>query len=185
MEKKPKQISLNLTPLVLVAVAGLAIWWGGQYAAWALVWVYAFIIVFAALAVSFLTVSDAVSDSFSWHIKKTTVTHASPIGRRLPLALWAFASMLAFGSLAWQGHPLMAVPLLSLVVFIIPDATELIADEYVRHILAKASSLAGALALAFGLVISAVSRPSAIELLVAMLGVYTLVLEWAAYRELR
>ncbi len=185
MEKKPKRISIDLTPLVLIALVGLAIFWGGLQVAWALVWVYAFIVVLAALAVSVLTILDTVSDPSGLRIKKETVAGESTLRKRLALALWPAASMLAFGYLVWQGHPLMAVPLVSLLVFVIPDTTELIADEYVRHVLAKASSLAGALALAVGLLTSAVLQPPAIELLVVMLAVYVLVLEWAAYRELR
>ncbi|WP_456414079.1 hypothetical protein [Oceanithermus profundus] len=69
---------------------------------------------------------------------------------------------------------------------VLPGAGErLLVDEYVRSVLVRASTAAHAAGLGTGFLVLVLARPTALELFAVVLAVYAIVLEWAAWRELR
>ncbi len=115
---------------------------------------------------------------------------APPDGERLParavFSVWVAVTAVAFLYLAFSGHPLLLLPALSLSVVVLPGASErLLVDEYVRSLPVRSAAAAHAAGLVAGFLVLVLARPTALELFATVLAVYTMVLEWAVWRELR
>lgn len=184
MNAKKLSLNFDFTFVVVVLILLLALWKGVAAAAWALAWVYAAVNVVLALAIGFMIIGVEGEPEVRIGIGKSSVFEHGGL-RPTQLAAWALLSLVAFVYLVFAGHYLFLLPILSLAVFFFPGTERLVADEYVRQILAHASALGSSLAFAVGFLAVIFYRPLPLELLAGMLGVYLMTLEWAAFRELR
>ena len=183
MSESTRKNNIDLTLVVVVLIFIVALWKGAAAAAWALAWVYAAVNVVLALAIGFMIVGGEDEPEVRIGIGKSSVFEGGV--KPMQLAAWALLSLVAFVYLVFAGHYLFLLPILSLAVFFFPGTERLVADEYVRQILAHASALGSSLAFAVGFLAIIFYRPLSLELLAGMLGVYLMTLEWAAFRELR
>ena len=183
MSESMRKNNIDLTLVVVVLIFIMALWKGAAAAAWALVWVYAAVNVVLALAIGFMVGGGEDEPEIRIGIGKSSVFEGGV--KPMQLAAWALLSLVAFVYLVFTGHYLFLLPILSLAVFFFPGSERLVADEYVRQILAHASALGSSLAFAVGFLAVIFYRPLPLELLAGMLGVYLMTLEWAAFRELR
>ena len=184
MRENTNKNTFDLTLVIVILILILAIWKGVDVSAWALAWVYTAVNVILALAIGFMVGGGEDEPEVRIGIGKSSVLEGGSI-KPMQLAAWALLSLAAFGYLVFAGHYLFLLPVLSLTVFFFPGAERLVADEYVRQILAHASALGSSLAFATGFVAIIFYDPLPLELLAGMLGVYLMTLEWAAWRELR
>ena len=183
MNAKKLSLNFDFTFVIVVLILLLALWKGVAASAWALAWVYAAVNVVLALAIGFMIVGGEGEPEVRIGIGKSSVFEGGV--KPMQLAAWALLSLAAFVYLVFAGHYLFLLPILSLAVFFFPGTERLVADEYVRQILAHASALGSSLAFAVGFLAIIFYRPLPLELLAGMLGVYLMTLEWAAFRELR
>ena len=183
MSESMRKNNIDLTLVVVVLIFVVAFWKGADASAWALAWVYAAVNVLLALAIGFMIVGGEGEPEIKIGIGKSSVFEGGV--KPMQLATWALLSLVAFVYLVFAGHYLFLLPILSLAVFFFPGTEQLVADEYVRQILAHASALGSSLAFAVGFLAIIFYQPLPLELLAGMLGVYLMTLEWAAFRELR
>ncbi len=172
MRREPR--SLDLTALVLLAALAVAYLKGLEAAVWTLVWVWAGVMALLALVVGVFSTFQNERAEIRFG--------ASGVWGRFFLALWALFTALAFASLALKGHPLFGLPALSLAVVALPDTGRLILDEFVQSLLARASALAGGLALALAPLFALTDAPG-LDVALAVLAVYAMGLEgYVAFR---
>jgi len=184
------RISINGTAIVLAAVALVAFWAGAVQAAWALVWVYLAFLVLVAAVIAWIGMSVdgdggvvALGKEAGLREGEARLQHAT---RLAVFSVWVAVTAMAFLYLAFTGHPLLLLPALSLFAVALPGAGErLLVDEYVRSVLVRSAAAAHAAGLVAGFLVLVLARPSALELFAVVLAVYAIVLEWAAWRELR
>ena len=184
------KISINGTAIVLAVVALIAFWAGAAQAAWVLVWVYLAALVLVAAAIAWIGMS-ADGDGGVVALGKEAglregVARLQHAARVAVFSAWVAVTAMAFLYLAFTGHPLLLLPALSLFAVVLPGAGErLLVDEYVRSVLVRSATAAHAAGLVAGFIALVLARPSALELFGVVLAVYAIVLEWAAFRELR
>ncbi len=189
--EQPKwRVSINGTAIVLAVAALVAFVSGAAQAAWALVWIYLASVTLLSAVIAWIGIAEG-GDLSVTAIGKETQPIEGEGGARRGLRLTVFTvsvavTAMALVYLALGGYPLLFLPALSLFVFVIPGGGEqLIVDEYIRSVLVRASSAAQAAGLMAGFLTLALLHPSAVELFAVVVAVYAIVLEWAAWRELR
>ncbi|GEM_PF-3533463 len=185
MAAEMRERSLDLTLAVLLLIIVIGLWRGADAASWALAWVYTLINTLAALAIGYIGAFGGGDGDVEITLDKKSLARRGFASLLRPLAIWALLTLLATIYLVARGHILFMLPLASLMVFVFPDAEDLVADEYVRQVMAKAAALGGSLAFALGLLAIVFYKPLPLELLAAMLAVYLITIEWAAFRALR
>ncbi|ADR36574.1 hypothetical protein Ocepr_1117 [Oceanithermus profundus DSM 14977] len=190
--ERPKvKISINGTAIVLAVVALVAFRAGAVPAAWALVWAYLAGVLLLAAVVAWIGMVAPSGQVQVAAVAGDTAPRGDEglFGRGARVAVfsvWVAVTAVAFLYLAFSGHPLLLLPALSLVAVVLPGAGErLLVDEYVRSVLVRASTAAHAAGLGTGFLVLVLARPTALELFAVVLAVYAIVLEWAAWRELR
>jgi len=185
------KISINGTAIVLAAVALVAFWAGAVPAAWALVWAYLAGVLLLAVAVAWIGMVTQPGQVQVAAVASETAPRdgdglLSRSARTAVFSIWVAVTAMAFLYLAYSGHPLFLLPALSLVAVVLPGASErLLVDEYVRLVLVRSSTVAHAAGLVAGFLVLVLMRPNALDLFAVILAVYAIVLEWAAWRELR
>ncbi|GEM89315.1 hypothetical protein [Oceanithermus desulfurans] len=190
-ERSKRTVSISGTAIVLAAAALIAFASGAAQAAWALVWIYLASVTLVGAVIAWIGWSDGPASEVKVALGKESAPLAGETGARrgyrlVVLTAWVVVTATALLYLAFNGYPLMLVPALSLIVFLLPGAGErLIVDEYIQSVLVRASSVAHAAGLVAGFLALAALRPSALELFAVVVAVYAIVLEWAAWRELR
>ncbi|WP_456410012.1 hypothetical protein [Oceanithermus sp.] len=160
-------------------------------AAWALVWLYLASLVLVATTIAWIGIGEHSDEVRVAAVVSETAPRKgeglfSRGVRAVAFSVWVAVTAMAFLYLAFSGHPLLLLPALSLFVVVLPGAGErLLVDEYVRSVLVRSATAAHATGLAAGFLVLVLVRPTALELFAAVLAVYAIALEWAAWRELR
>ena len=178
-ERKPVK-QYDYTVLVILFAAIVFAIRGVTQAAWALVWVW-------AAAMALIALSLGVVASLSLNKKGASAFlrfGAQGVAGRLILALWALLTALASIHLALQGHPVLVLVAVSLMVVVLPGTGTLIVDEYVQSLIARGAALAGGVGLAAAMLLAALRLPG-LDVALGALSFYVGTLEVYVWRSLK
>ncbi len=179
MNKRKPVKQYDYTVLVILFAAAVFAIRGATQAAWALVWIWG-----AAMALVALSLGVVASLSLNNNGSSAFLRFgAQGVAGRLILALWALLTALASLYLALQGHPVLVLVAISLMVVVLPGTGTMIVDEYVQGLIARGTALAGGVGMAAAMLLATLRLPG-LEVALGALSFYVGTLEVYVWRSL-
>lgn len=177
MSDQPR-FGINLEfPLILIIA--LIVWQHGGYTtALFVAWTMVVILLIASTLLTYVTSTQPHNSSVQIGGVKIE-SRISPLPSRRSL-LTLMAGALAFLYLSWNGHPLVWVGVVALVIELLPGAPS-IWDEYLADVLRRATVQAGFAGM-LAAIAGAILGGSGLEVAVLGLSLYLLTLQFYLYR---